>query len=90
MKLTYGRGAPCTRELRALCNAVGKPTPQKTRAPAKAGSAVWLVTALLVLSAIPLAFGAFHLTQLAGGAEMAAVPAATAVVATDTIRRHCS
>ena len=51
-------------------NAVGKPTPQKTKAPAKAGSAKWLVAALLLLSAIPLAAGAFRLTQLAGGAEI--------------------
>jgi uncharacterized membrane protein len=48
----------------------GKPTSQKTRAPTKAGSATWLVPALLVLSAIPLAFGAVRLTQLAGGAEI--------------------
>jgi uncharacterized membrane protein len=51
-------------------NEAGKPPSQKTRAPAKAGSAAWLVTALLVLSAIPLAAGAFRLTQLAGGAEI--------------------
>jgi len=51
-------------------NQAGKPTSQKTRAPAKAGSAKWLVIALLLLSAIPLAFGAFRLTQLAGGAEI--------------------
>jgi uncharacterized membrane protein len=51
-------------------NELGKPTPQKTRAPAKAGSAKRLVAALLVLSAIPLAFGAFRLTELAGGAAI--------------------
>jgi len=51
-------------------NAVGKPTSQKTKAPAKAASAKWLVAALLVLSAIPLAVGALRLTQLAGGAEI--------------------
>jgi uncharacterized membrane protein len=51
-------------------NEVGKPTSQKTKAPAKAGSAAWLVAALLVLSAIPLAAGAFRLTELAGGAEI--------------------
>jgi uncharacterized membrane protein len=51
-------------------NEVGKPTSQKTKAPAKAGSAKWLVAALLVLSAIPLAAGAFRLTELAGGAEI--------------------
>ena len=47
-----------------------QPTPQKPKAPIKAGSAAWLVAALLVLSAIPLAAGAFRLTQLAGGAEI--------------------
>ena len=31
---------------------------------------MWLVAGLLVLSAIPLAAGAFRLTQLAGGAEI--------------------
>ena len=51
-------------------NAVGKPPSQKPKAPAKAGSATWLVAALLVLSAIPLAAGAFRLTQLAGGTEI--------------------
>ncbi len=52
-------------------NESGKPTSQKTRAPAKAGSAGWRVAAaLLVLSAIPLAAGAFRLTELAGGAEI--------------------
>jgi len=49
---------------------LGKPPPPKTKAPAKAGSAAWLVPALLVLSAIPLAAGAFRLTELAGGAEI--------------------
>lgn len=51
-------------------NKAGKPTSQKPKAPANAGSAKWLMTALLVLSAIPLAFGAVRLTQLAGGAEI--------------------
>jgi uncharacterized membrane protein len=53
--------------------AVGKPTPPKSKAPAgqaKAGSAKWLVAALLVLSAIPIAAGAFRLTELTGGAEI--------------------
>jgi uncharacterized membrane protein len=49
-------------------NKLGKP--KKPKASAKAGSAVWLVVALLVLSAMPLAGGAFRLTQLAGGAEI--------------------
>jgi uncharacterized membrane protein len=48
----------------------GQPTPQKPKAPPKAPSATWLVAALLALSAIPLAAGAFRLTQLAGGAEI--------------------
>ena len=46
------------------------PTPQKAKAPRKAGSAAWLITALLLLSAIPLAAGTFRLAQLAGGAEI--------------------
>ena len=45
-------------------------TEGKTKGPAKARSAKWLVAALLVLSAIPLAAGAFRLTQLAGGAAI--------------------
>ncbi len=49
---------------------LGKPGPQKSKVQAKAASAAWLVTALLVLSAIPLAAGVFRLTQLAGGAEI--------------------
>ena len=48
----------------------GQPTPQKPKAPAKAGSAAWLIAALFLLSAIPLAAGAVRLTQLAGGAEI--------------------
>ena len=48
----------------------GKPPSRRTRAPAKAGSAAWLVAALLLLSALPLAGGAFRLSQLAGGAEI--------------------
>lgn len=51
-------------------NKAGKPTSLKPKAPANAGSAKWLMTALLVLSALPLAFGAVRLTQLAGGAEI--------------------
>ncbi|QDP41370.1 DUF2306 domain-containing protein [Radiobacillus deserti] len=49
---------------------IGKPKPQKTKAPAKAVSSKRLITALLVLSAVPLAAGAFRLTELAGGAEI--------------------
>ncbi len=52
-------------------NAVGKPRPRNTEARAKAGSAGWLVpVGLLLLSLIPVAGGAFRLTQLAGGAEI--------------------
>lgn len=52
-------------------NGVGKPTLQNTKAPAKAGSAGWLVpVGLLILSFIPIAGGAFRLTQLAGGAQI--------------------
>ena len=50
--------------------AVGKPPSQQTKAPIKAGSAKWLVTALLLLSAFPLAFGVVRLVQLSGGAEI--------------------
>jgi uncharacterized membrane protein len=49
-------------------NAGGKP--QKPTAPRKAGSAMWLILALLVLSAFPLVAGAFRLVQLAGDAEI--------------------
>lgn len=48
----------------------GKPIPQKTKAPAKAVSSKWLIAALLVLSAVPIAAGGFRLTELAGGAEI--------------------
>jgi uncharacterized membrane protein len=48
----------------------GQPTPQKPKVPAKAGSAAWLITALLLLSAIPLAAGTFRLAQLAGSADI--------------------
>ena len=45
--------------------------PQKAKAPARKGSAEWLViTGLLMLSFIPLAGGAFRLTQLTGGVEI--------------------
>src|SRR3954454_882805 len=42
-------------------NAAGKPTPPQTRVPPKAGSAKWRIAAMLLLSAIPLAAGAFRL-----------------------------
>src|SRR5918998_3804967 len=49
----------------------GRKSPsQKPKAPAKRRSAAWLMAGLLLLSAIPLGFGAFRLTQLAGGADI--------------------
>ncbi len=52
-------------------NEAGQPVSRKSKAPAKAVSATWLVLAgLLLLSVIPLAAGAFRLAQLAGGAEI--------------------
>ncbi len=49
----------------------GKPTPQKPKASAKKASAAWLVpVALILLSVIPLAGGAFRLTQLGSGAAI--------------------
>ncbi|MRH43317.1 DUF2306 domain-containing protein [Aquibacillus halophilus] len=51
-------------------NEIGKPKHQKTKAPTKAVSSKWLIVALLVLSAVPIAAGAFRLTELAGGAEI--------------------
>src|SRR5690348_6967334 len=50
--------------------AVEKPAPQKRRTPAKTGSAKWLIAGLLFLSAIPMAAGAFRLTELTSGAEV--------------------
>ena len=45
--------------------------PQKAKTPARRGSAEWLViVGLLLLSFIPIAGGAFRLTQLTGGAEI--------------------
>ena len=45
--------------------------PQTAKTPAKTGSAEWLaIAALLVLSFIPIASGAFRLNQLTGGAEI--------------------
>lgn len=52
-------------------NEPGQPATQKAKAPARTGSAEWLViAALLVLSLIPVVSGAFRLTQLTGGAEI--------------------
>jgi hypothetical protein len=44
--------------------------PRQPGAPIKAGSAKWVVAGLILLSAIPLAAGAFRLSQLAGGAAI--------------------
>ena len=44
--------------------------PRKTKAPSRKRSWVWLVLGLILLSAIPLAGGAFRLNQLASGAEL--------------------
>jgi uncharacterized membrane protein len=49
---------------------LGAPMPQKPKAPIKPRSAKWLVAGLLLLSAFPLAAGAFRLSQLAGGAAI--------------------
>jgi uncharacterized membrane protein len=51
-------------------NGVRKAPSQKTKVPPKAGSATWLVPALLVLSVVPLAAGAVRLTELASGADI--------------------
>ena len=48
-----------------------KPAPQKAKAPARRRSGEWLViVGLLLLSFIPIASGAFRLTQLSAGAEI--------------------
>ena len=44
--------------------------PKKTKAPSRKRSWVWLVIGLILLSAIPLAGGAFRLNQLASGAAV--------------------
>ena len=43
---------------------------QKTKAPSKKRSAAWLIIGLILLSAIPLIFGALRLNELANGAEI--------------------
>jgi uncharacterized membrane protein len=56
---------------RPLSNDSEKPSPQKAKAPARRRSAEWLViVGLLLLSFIPVASGAFRLTQLTGGATV--------------------
>jgi len=50
---------------------VEQPAPKKTKAPAKASAAEWLVpTALIVLSFIPFVGGAVRVVGLASGAEI--------------------
>ena len=44
--------------------------PQKTKATSRKRSWVWLVIGLILLSAIPLAAGAFRLNELSSGAEI--------------------
>jgi uncharacterized membrane protein len=51
-------------------NQGGKPRSQNPKVPTNRGSAMWLVAGLLLLSAIPLAAGAFRLSELVGGAEI--------------------
>lgn len=52
-------------------NKLEKPKSQKAKAPVRTRSTEWLVIAgLLALSFIPMAGGAFRLTQLTGGAQI--------------------
>jgi uncharacterized membrane protein len=51
-----------------VVGASGKLTPPKSNTSPSAGSAKWLIAGLLLLSAIPMAGGAFRLTELTGGA----------------------
>ena len=52
-------------------NEFGKPTPAESQSAGRTWPAEWLVVAaLLMLSVIPLATGAFRLNQLTGGAEI--------------------
>ena len=54
-------------------NELGKSLPQKPKAPTTAGSAAWLVAALIMLVAIPLAAGAFAWAGITLGPEIGAV-----------------
>jgi hypothetical protein len=63
---------------------VEETTPSQARAKAKVGSAKWIVTALLLVSAIPLGQGALRLTQLAGGAAITPANARFFAVVLDT------
>lgn len=51
-------------------NDIGKSKPLNSEAPPKGFSSKWLISALLVLSFVPILAGAFRLTELAGGAEI--------------------
>ena len=44
--------------------------PRKTKASSRKGSTAWLVVGLILLSVIPLIFGALRLNELASGAEI--------------------
>lgn len=48
----------------------GSPSSRATRTPKKAASAAWLMTGLLLLSAIPLIAGAVRLVELTSGAAI--------------------
>src|SRR3954453_12940798 len=47
-----------------------KPASKEAKARTKGASGKWLLGGLLLLSAIPMAAGAFRLTELTGGAEV--------------------
>ncbi|MFC4404074.1 DUF2306 domain-containing protein [Gracilibacillus xinjiangensis] len=51
-------------------NEIGKPKHHKTKAQTKAASSMRIIATLLVLSAVPIAAGAFRITELVGGAEI--------------------
>lgn len=51
-------------------NDIGKTKPQNVKAPDKGASSKWLITALLVLSVVPILAGVLRLNELAGGAEI--------------------
>lgn len=57
-------------QLNAALVETGKPGAPKIMRSAGTGSAKWLIAGLLFLSAIPMAAGAFRISQLTGGAEV--------------------
>jgi uncharacterized membrane protein len=67
MNANLYEGGPSPAGLKS--QALSQPPPPR-RARPKAGSAKGLIAALFLLSAIPLAAGAFRLTELAGGAPI--------------------